>query len=105
AGIGWRIFGIFLNCLVAIADGREQIIAGATKGIGPTLGVVLKSFGVLRGTLRELLFLGARQLQAQLLRDLFRYLFLHCEHIGKLAIVLLAPNLAVILRIDELHTD
>src|SRR5262249_57632971 len=44
-------------------------------------------------TLSHLLPLGPAQLQAQLLGNLFRDLFLHRKHIGQLAIVLLAPEL------------
>ena len=79
----------------------KQILAGATLAYRPTLHVILKSFEVLRGTLRKLLPLGAAQLQAQLLGNLFRDLFLHREHIGELAIVLLPPDLAVVSRVDN----
>jgi len=62
----------------------------------PSLRVVLERLEVFRRTLRKLLPLGAGQLQAQLFGNLLRNLFLHREHIGKLTVVLLAPDLAVV---------
>ena len=73
--------------------------------IRPSLDVILECFEILSGTLGKLLLLGAGQLQPQLLGNLFRDLFLNREQIRELAIVLLPPNLAVLLGVDQLHVD
>jgi hypothetical protein len=52
-----------------------------------------------------LLLLAGRQTQAQLISDLTRYLRLHVEHIHRLAIVLLAPNVCLITRIHKFGAD
>src|SRR5438094_5537400 len=94
--VGERIVAIFLYCFVVVAYGGKQIFAGATLGGRNSLHVILESLKVLRWALGKLLTLGAAQLQAQLLGDLFRDLFLHREYVGDLAIVLLSPQLCSI---------
>src|SRR6185503_2763515 len=66
ARVGKRIIVIFLNRLLEIAICREHIFAGATLGIRPALHVISESFDILGGALREMLPLGASQLQAEL---------------------------------------
>src|SRR5439155_11840374 len=97
--------GVLLNGLFAVANSCEQILARAAIRIQTPLRVILESFEVFRRTLRKLLPLGAGQLQAQLFGNLFRDLFLDYEDIGELAIVLLSPDLAVVLHLDELDAD
>src|SRR5215471_20932804 len=87
-----RIIAIFLYRPLVVADGSKQIFAGATLGKRKSLHIILESFDVLRWALGKLLTLGATQLQAQLIRNLFRDLFLHREYVGDLAIVLLSPE-------------
>src|SRR5262245_52448782 len=87
-----RIVAIFLYCPVVVTYGGKQVFAGATLGKRKSLHVILESFKVLRWALGKLLTLGTAQLQAQLLGNLFRDLFLHREYVGDLAMVLLPPE-------------
>src|SRR5262249_59121333 len=95
----------FFNRLLVVADGSEQILAGSTMAIRPSLCVTLKSLEVLRRTLRQLPSLSAAQFRAQLLGSLLRDLSLDDEHIGETAIVLLAPELFVLPHVHQLRAD
>ena len=86
-------------------DRIEEVLARATLEISPSLHVVLESFEVLRRALGQLFLLGAVELHLESFRNLFRDLFLHREHVGKLAIVLLPPDLMVVCCINQLDAD
>src|SRR3984893_970015 len=71
----------------------------------PALQVKLVSLDVLGITFGKRLFLLPGQSQAYLPGHILRNIFLHRKKIGELAIVLLAPEVAVVPSIHQLAAD
>ena len=88
-----------------VVQTRLQTLEGPLIPLEPALQVRLVRLAVLRGMPGHPLDFRAGELHAELLGDLFRYLFLGRQHIPGLEAVLVSPDLAIPVHIDQLRAD
>src|SRR6266850_4620815 len=98
--IGEGIIGVLRNGLLEIVNRLVHSTGRSAVPIESALQVQLISFWVLRGPLGHEILLGAGKLELQVFCDVVSDIRLQGVYVGKLALILLAPHLAVVLGVN-----
>ena len=100
-----RVSRIAINCLLKVFHTLVELFSRSFVPVVAPSEICLVRLYRVCVAFSKSSFLPGAQLQSQLLSYFPCYLFLHCEDIRQIAVVVLAPELRVICDIYQLGTD